>query len=303
MSRPGPAPTPDGIPPIAARQGGVFTAAQAVQAGWTPRQVKRRRDVGRWIAVTDVALTAAEVPLTPRALAWSARLTWPGAVVSHVTAGILHGFPLAPDGRAHVMAPRHRSARPPLLNHRHPLSRAEVQRLDGLLVTTPRRTALDCLGWLDLAEAIDLWAWLSSRQVIDAAQLADAVRRRTGWRSTPQLLQLSTLVRRGAASRAEWTLHRLLDVAGISGWDAGATLSDEFGIIGVADVVFREQRVVIEVDGWRSHGTRTAFEHDRRRQNQLSAAGYLVLRVTWDQLTRRPDEFLIDLRRVLASRS
>ena len=255
MPRPGPQPHNDGVPPVAARQGGVFTPAQAITAGWTARQIRRRRDSGRWVPVTGRVLTTAGAPLDTCALAWSAQLTWP-----------------------------------------------EVRTLAGLRVTTRQRTAVDCLGWLEIDEAIDLWAWVSSRQLLTREQLAQACLDRVGWRGTPQLLALLKLVRRGAASRAELRLHQLLDAAGITGWEAGVALGDAAGVIGVADVLFRAQRVVVEVDGWRAHGSRTAFEHDRRRQNRLVAAGYIVLRVTWDQLVNDPHRFLADLRRVLASR-
>jgi very-short-patch-repair endonuclease len=52
------------------------------------------------------------------------------------------------------------------------------------------------------------------------------------------------------------------------------------------DVVWMQQRLVVEVDGWTYHRTRAAFERDRRRDARLLVAGYRVLRITWRQLTR-----------------
>jgi very-short-patch-repair endonuclease len=46
---------------------------------------------------------------------------------------------------------------------------------------------------------------------------------------------------------------------------------------------------VAEVDGDASHSSRAAFERDRVRDAALQAAGYRVLRVTWRELTRRPE--------------
>jgi very-short-patch-repair endonuclease len=56
----------------------------------------------------------------------------------------------------------------------------------------------------------------------------------------------------------------------------------------MVDFVWRRKRVIVEVDGFRFHSTRSAFEHDRRRDAELSAAGYRVLRVTWRQLCDEP---------------
>ncbi len=52
----------------------------------------------------------------------------------------------------------------------------------------------------------------------------------------------------------------------------------------VADFLWPEYRLIVEVDGHGFHSNRTAFENDRRRDQRFAAAGYLVIRVTWRQL-------------------
>lgn len=47
-------------------------------------------------------------------------------------------------------------------------------------------------------------------------------------------------------------------------------------------------KLVVEVDGYHAHGHRAAFERDRRKQAELVAAGYRVIRITWRQLTEQP---------------
>ncbi|MGH2888051.1 MAG: DUF559 domain-containing protein [Solirubrobacteraceae bacterium] len=59
-------------------------------------------------------------------------------------------------------------------------------------------------------------------------------------------------------------------------------------------------RVVVEVDGFATHGTRAAFERDRRRDQILLAAGYTVIRVTWRQLVEQPLAFVARLAQALA---
>jgi very-short-patch-repair endonuclease len=55
-----------------------------------------------------------------------------------------------------------------------------------------------------------------------------------------------------------------------------------------ADFVWREQRLIVETDGWEAHGTRAAFERDRRRDADLLAAGWRVLRISYARLEREP---------------
>ncbi|MGO9754047.1 MAG: hypothetical protein ACLP8S_17800 [Solirubrobacteraceae bacterium] len=51
-----------------------------------------------------------------------------------------------------------------------------------------------------------------------------------------------------------------------------------------ADFLWRMQRVIVETDGYGTHGTRTSFESDRRRDQRAVAAGWHPIRITWRQL-------------------
>ncbi len=49
------------------------------------------------------------------------------------------------------------------------------------------------------------------------------------------------------------------------------------------DLLWREQNLVVEIDGYAFHSSRRSFELDRRKQSALAAAGLRVARVTWRQ--------------------
>jgi len=68
------------------------------------------------------------------------------------------------------------------------------------------------------------------------------------------------------------------------------------------DFLWRGQRVVVEMDSWRHHGHRSAFESDRAKDARLQALGYRVLRFTWRQIRETPDEVASALRAVLGWR-
>lgn len=65
------------------------------------------------------------------------------------------------------------------------------------------------------------------------------------------------------------------------------------------DVLFADQHLIVELDGWQYHRSRRAFERDRAKQADLVAAGYRVMRITWRQVTERPEELLVRLARAL----
>jgi very-short-patch-repair endonuclease len=60
---------------------------------------------------------------------------------------------------------------------------------------------------------------------------------------------------------------------------------------------------MIELDGRAFHDTDRAFERDRARDRCLAVAGWLVIRVTWQQLESDPAGVLHDLRALLDSRA
>jgi hypothetical protein len=70
----------------------------------------------------------------------------------------------------------------------------------------------------------------------------------------------------------------------------------------LVDFFWEQARVVVETDGRETHATPTAFQADRLRDQFLAAAGYRVLRVTWDQIHGEGEAVLRRISRALAVR-
>lgn len=66
------------------------------------------------------------------------------------------------------------------------------------------------------------------------------------------------------------------------------------------DAVWASAKLVAEIDGYRWHSTRFRFEGDRRRDQELVAAGYRVLRFTWHQIKDGPEEVVATVAQALA---
>jgi very-short-patch-repair endonuclease len=65
------------------------------------------------------------------------------------------------------------------------------------------------------------------------------------------------------------------------------------------DLAFPDHGLVVEADGERYHGTPTARRRDAARQATLEAAGFRVLRVTWEQVTLDEEQTVRRLRHAL----
>lgn len=66
------------------------------------------------------------------------------------------------------------------------------------------------------------------------------------------------------------------------------------------DFLWPAERLVVEVDGLAYHSSPAARRRDRRRDGDLVAAGYTVLRVTWVDLHDDRDPLLARLSGLLA---
>jgi hypothetical protein len=69
------------------------------------------------------------------------------------------------------------------------------------------------------------------------------------------------------------------------------------------DCYWPEHRFAVELDVFETHGTRAAFERDRRRQEDLLLAGIAMTRVTGPRLERGPDEVINRVAQLLEQRS
>lgn len=67
----------------------------------------------------------------------------------------------------------------------------------------------------------------------------------------------------------------------------------------LVDCHWPDLRQIVELDGWDGHSTRTAFREDRARDRRLTAAGYTVTHITWNQLEDEPAAIASDLRSLL----
>jgi hypothetical protein len=65
------------------------------------------------------------------------------------------------------------------------------------------------------------------------------------------------------------------------------------------DAYWPEYRFAVELDVFETHGTRAAFERDRKRQEDLLLAGIQMTRVTGPRLQQEPAEVIARVARLL----
>jgi len=115
-----------------------------------------------------------------------------------------------------------------------------------------------------------------------------------GRRGSPTAARVLPMAVPGAASYPERVLARALHAARITGFRVNQPVHGY-----AADLLDTKRRLIIEVDGWATHRTKTAFQHDRTRQNALVTAGYTVLRYTAHDIEHRLDTVITQIRQTI----
>jgi very-short-patch-repair endonuclease len=255
---------------LAARQHGVISADQLIRLGISRSTIGDRSTAGRLHSVHRGIYAVGHRKLSDEGRWMAAVLACgTGAVLSHTSAAELWGIRRTgrPSGSGdfnavHVTVPIESGRRRSddiMLHRSSTLTAGHCTRRDGIPVTTPART----LG--------DLRRILSPARFSAAVREAEFLRLPIGGRSETsqprsELEQLFLSLCRH---------HRLPQPV------VNARV-DRYEV----DFLWPAERLVVEVDGWESHRTRSAFEEDRRRDARLVVLGYEVLRFTWRQVER-----------------
>jgi very-short-patch-repair endonuclease len=267
---------------LAATQYGVVSRAQLTALGASRRQIERRREAGRLIALHRGVYAVGHAALRIEGRWLAATLACDGAL-SHTAAAALWELRPIPSGRIHVTTRRGgRKALPGIVLHTTTVLEATAHR--GIPVTTPLRTLLD------LATVLGRPALARAAEAAEARQLdVGAVPPRR--RGSPAVR--AQLAAPPSTTRSDFEAV-FLDLCDRHELPRPRT-NHRVGPYEV-DAVWPDRRLVVECDGFGHHGTRHAFERDRERDAVLRALGYQVQRFTYRQLTRRPQEVVAALR-------
>jgi Transcriptional regulator, AbiEi antitoxin len=283
---------------LASRQHCVFGLDQLVALGLSESAVRTRAARSRLHRIHHGVYSLVPRQLLAREGHWMAAVLacGPGAALSHRNAAALHEIRGSQRAKIDVSVP-HRGGhfRPGLdVHHTTTLTAVDITVVKGIPCTSVARTLLD------LAEVVP------RRQLERACDQTEVI-------GTFDLRAVEDQLDRSPRRRGAHRLRAVLEEHYIG---STATLNDlEEGFLAIcrrvgvpdpqvnewvdlgdgetpiwADFVWRPQRVIVETDGRRVHGTRQARERDPRRDQRAILAGWVPMRTTWRQVMRRPYE-------------
>ncbi|MCD2194136.1 DUF559 domain-containing protein [Actinomycetospora endophytica] len=280
---------------------GVISRAQAHACGLSDDQIARKVASGEWIRRAPGVYFVVAWTWTPAArVRVAAEWVRPVGALIGVTAAWWLGLGVASPHPITVALPRGCSRRPP-----SGVSSLQRDLGDDRFEYRGLWVASRELATLEAAVALgrDGQAFLD-RTIQQGTVTLDGLRatqsRHLGRRGSATAHELLVQAGDRAASRPERRMIALLRRGGITGWSVNLDVTLASGQEYRLDLAFDEVRFAIEVDGWVVHSDRDQFVRDRRRKRALVAEGWTVIEVTWDDLLRRPDQVLDEIRRTLA---
>jgi very-short-patch-repair endonuclease len=292
------------IAKLAGAQHGVVTRSQLGEAGLGRGGIEHRVAAGRLHRVHRGVYLVGHVARAPLAREAAAVLSCgDNALLSHASAAALWGV-LAKD-RPGVdvdvtVIGRNPGRRPGVRTHRareiDPRDRDVRHRIP---VTSVARTLLDIAATeppRELARSVEA---ARVRRLVGDRELERLLERASGHKGACALREVLRHTAEPAMTRseAERRMLALLRAAGLPPSDVNVRVCGH-----EVDMLWRAERLIVEIDGFEYHRTREAFERDRLRDARLQAAGYRVMRITWRQLSEQPEAVVARVAQALVPR-
>jgi very-short-patch-repair endonuclease len=221
-------------------------------------------------------------------------------VLSHYSAAWLHGLARWNPEPFHVTGPVARRPRLPVRIHRaRRLEEEDWQVVEGVPVTVVPRTLLDMAVAVKFEQLERLVERSEELGLFDLPAVEDLLTRTVGHHGHGRLRRAIALYKPSSFTRSGLE-KRFLELVLEAGLPQPRTNYVEHGF--ELDCYWPEYRFAVELDVFETHGTRAAFERDRKRQEDLLLRGITMTRVTGPRLEREPEEVITRVSRLLSER-
>jgi very-short-patch-repair endonuclease len=289
---------------------GIFSVEDLLAMGLTRQGISRRVKSGRLIPLYEGVYRSSGAPVTWEQALWAAHAWARGdCVFSHRSGLLLHRLAGASDRVVEMTVTRKsRSPDPNLILHytsRDPFEHARVK--DGLPVTSIPRTMLDVASVLrpwHLELALDDALRRGTVLVPDMQWMLERWGGRgcTGTKALRRLLDERTDGRARSQSTFEIVTDRLLSNSPLPPYFRQFEVMTKQGISALIDFAWPDAKLGVEADSYKWHSGRQQWQSDMERQNALAEIGWLLLRFSWWDVTRRPNYVLDTIGSTLAAR-
>lgn len=293
---------PHPLADLAHRQHGVVSVGQLHVLGYSKSSLEKAAAGGRLHHIDRSVYAVGHTNLSSYGQCLAAVLACgPGAVLSHYSAAWLWGLARWSPRPFHVTGPVARRPRLPVHIHRaRRLEDADWRLIEEIPVTAVPRLLLDLAACLKPKSLDRLVERTEEKGFFDLRQVEDLLARTVGHHGHGRLRRAIALYKPTSFTRSGLE-KRFLELCLEAGLPQPRMNYVEEGF--ELDAYWPEFRFAVELDVFETHGTRAAFERDRKRQEDLLLAGIQMTRVTGPRLEREPAEVIDRVARLLSERA
>lgn len=295
---------------LATEQHGVVSSNQLLGIGYTRQLVAAEVRRGRLHRVHQRVYAVGHRRLTWHGRCWAAVLAaephetgerlWP-VVASHASAAYLWGLLRYRPETIHVTAPTRRRGERGFRVHFSSILAPEDRAVrEGIPLTSLARTFLDLAGSWRAERLERSLERAEERGIFDLHDVEALLRRAGGHPGRRRLDRAAAIYRPDPAVTRSAFERRFRDAVVRAGIPAP---SMNFVVAHYElDACWPDLSFAVELDLFETHGTRAAFERDRRRHEALKLLGVETIRITEPRFKAEPDLVLANLATLLDRR-
>ena len=276
---------------------GIVSREELRAVGITNAQIKARLEAGSLIGVyrgvycVGRRAVSVEARYLAAVKAGGTEAVLAGRAAAHLFL-LIRGAPPPPE----VIAKGQRRPRGVVVHRAAGILTSDATRWRGIPVTTVQRTLVDLAAVLDedgLARAVHE---ADVRHHTTPDQVEEVLGRRHNWPGRGKLRRVIWGEVPLTLSRLESRFLERLSAAALPLPNTNNRIDGRY-----VDCRWPEHRLTVELDSYRYHKTRHAWEQDRQREREARARGDELRRYTWRDVDEEPEPMIADLRRLLGA--
>jgi very-short-patch-repair endonuclease len=284
------------IAQAAANSHGVATRDELLSAGVTQAQIKSRIARGFLLPIhRGVFRVGHAAPSLEARYMAAVKACGPGSLLAGQSAAHLLHLLKRPPALPEVLTARHRRPSGVTVHRCRAIDRRDRTKWRGVPVTTVPRTLVDLAAVLDAPALARAFHEAVVKRRIKPDAVERVLARRHNWPGARELRRVIWGDEPVSLSKLESSFIARLEEAGLPLPQTNRRVGSRY-----VDCRWPDHRLTVELDSYRYHGTRHAWEQDHHREREARARGDEFRRYTWLDVVEDPEPMLADLRALVS---
>jgi hypothetical protein len=280
---------------LASHSHGVVTRQEILRAGVSKAELLHRVKTGALIPIhRGVFRVGHQAPSVLARYMAAVKACGPGSLLARRAAAHLFGLLKRPPSLPEVLTPTERRIRGVVTQRVRRTELVDATRWRGIPVTNVPRTVVDLASVLTPSDLARAFHEAAVRYRTTPASVEAVLARRHNWPGARALRRVLWGDEPVSLSKLESSFIARVREAGLPLPDTNSRVDGRY-----VDCRWPERRLTVELDSYRYHQTRHAWEQVRQREREARGRGDEFRRYTWLDVDEDSRPMLADLRTLL----